>query len=236
MFKHGSDYAMVDFANKFLGGGVLNSGAVQEEILNVICPEMIVGKLITERLMDTDAVVITGAEQYSEYTGYSDAFKWSGNYEDRLPRDRLGRRCRQTIAIDALHFNAKDISSQYEKEKIDRELYKAMCGFQGERFLRDQKRLPAISTGNWGCGAYNGSNTLKTLIQIVAASEMGRDVLYFAFNEEQLKKDYEEIGRLLDDQSQLTVADLYQITLEFGDLKRQVPKLDLHSFLFTKLA
>lgn len=236
MFKHGCDYSMVDFANKFLGGGVLNSGCVQEEILFVICPELIIGKLITERLMDTDAVLITGAEQFSEYTAYSDAFKWAGNYQDNLPRDRLGRRMRQTIAMDALYFSPKAISSQYEKEKIDRELYKAMSAFQGERFLRNRNNLPAVSTGNWGCGVYNGDPYLKTLIQIVAASEMGRDILYFAFNEEQLRKDYEEIGRLLEDQSQLTVAELYQMTLEFGDLKRQMPKLNLLRFLSSKLA
>ena len=32
----------VDFANKFIGGGVLGHGAVQEEIRFLICPELLV--------------------------------------------------------------------------------------------------------------------------------------------------------------------------------------------------
>lgn len=36
-------YAKVDFANKYLGGGVLTRGCVQEEITFTICPELICG-------------------------------------------------------------------------------------------------------------------------------------------------------------------------------------------------
>jgi poly(ADP-ribose) glycohydrolase len=35
----------VDFANKFVGGGVLEHGCVQEEILMMICPELLLGVL-----------------------------------------------------------------------------------------------------------------------------------------------------------------------------------------------
>lgn len=38
---------MVDFANKNIGGGVLGFGSVQEEILFVIHPELIVSVLLT---------------------------------------------------------------------------------------------------------------------------------------------------------------------------------------------
>lgn len=38
----------VDFANKRVGGGVLGRGSVQEEIRFVICPELIVSRLLTE--------------------------------------------------------------------------------------------------------------------------------------------------------------------------------------------
>jgi len=35
----------VDFANKYLGGGVLNTGCVQEEIMFATSPELLVGLL-----------------------------------------------------------------------------------------------------------------------------------------------------------------------------------------------
>ena len=53
-------YFQVDFANKYIGGGVLGEGCVQEEIRFVICPELIVSILLTEVLDHNEAVVITG--------------------------------------------------------------------------------------------------------------------------------------------------------------------------------
>ena len=42
----------VDFANAFVGGGALSQGCVQEEIRFVICPELIIARLFTERQVD----------------------------------------------------------------------------------------------------------------------------------------------------------------------------------------
>ena len=57
----------VDFANKYIGGGVLGEGCVQEEIRFLICPELIVSRLITEELDDNECLVMTGAERFSRY-------------------------------------------------------------------------------------------------------------------------------------------------------------------------
>ncbi len=51
----------MDFANKYLGGGVLGHGLVQEEIRFLICPELIVSCLLTEELDPNEALFITGA-------------------------------------------------------------------------------------------------------------------------------------------------------------------------------
>jgi len=76
----------VDFANKYIGGGVLGNGCVQEEIRFLMCPEMIVSRLFTESLDDNECLVMIGCETYSTYTGYSDSFRWKDNYEDTTPR------------------------------------------------------------------------------------------------------------------------------------------------------
>ena len=44
----------VDFANKFVGGGVLGDGCVQEEIRFLINPELIVTRLFTEVRLHCD--------------------------------------------------------------------------------------------------------------------------------------------------------------------------------------
>lgn len=50
----------VDFASSWIGGGVLSSGLVQEEILFLMNPELIVARLFTQRLTDNECLIITG--------------------------------------------------------------------------------------------------------------------------------------------------------------------------------
>lgn len=70
----------VDFANSYLGGGVLNSGCVQEEIMFALRPELLVSCLFVERLGFDETLIIEGAEQYSVGSGYADDFCWAGDF------------------------------------------------------------------------------------------------------------------------------------------------------------
>jgi poly(ADP-ribose) glycohydrolase len=76
----------MDFANKFLGGGVLNHGCVQEEIRFVICPELIVSMLFCEVMNENEALLVKGCERFSCYRGYAQTFEWAGDYRDETPR------------------------------------------------------------------------------------------------------------------------------------------------------
>lgn len=138
----------VDFANKYLGGGVLGSGCVQEEIRFVICPELIVSKLFTECLRPTEALIMSGCERYSNYTGYASSFEWAGNHDDNIPRDSSRRRQTHIVAIDALAFVQS--SHQFREELMMRELNKAYVGFRHTLVTSP----PGIASGNWGCGAF----------------------------------------------------------------------------------
>ena len=60
-------FSQVDFANRYLGGGVLGEGCVQEEIRFLVCPELILSRLFTEELDDNESLVMTGAQQFSKY-------------------------------------------------------------------------------------------------------------------------------------------------------------------------
>uniref|UniRef100_A0A1J3DRV9 poly(ADP-ribose) glycohydrolase n=1 Tax=Noccaea caerulescens TaxID=107243 RepID=A0A1J3DRV9_NOCCA len=120
----------VDFANKYLGGGALNRGCVQEEIRFMINPELIAGMLFLPRMDDTEAIEIVGAERFSCYTGYASSFRFAGDYIDKKAMDPFTRRRTRIVAIDALcapkmrHF--KDIY-------LLREINKALCGFLNHR-------------------------------------------------------------------------------------------------------
>lgn len=52
----------MDFANRFVGGGVTGHGLVQEEIRFVINPELIVSRLFTEALEYNECLIITGTK------------------------------------------------------------------------------------------------------------------------------------------------------------------------------
>ena len=58
--KEGAGLLQIDFANRFIGGGVLGWGCVQEEIRFIICPELIVACLFTEVMEKNEALSITG--------------------------------------------------------------------------------------------------------------------------------------------------------------------------------
>lgn len=80
--------------------------------------------LVTEELDDTEALIVCGVERYSKYKGYSNTFKWMGNFLDETPRDNSGRRMTSIVAIDALYFEQSQ--SQFNISNITRELNKVI--------------------------------------------------------------------------------------------------------------
>uniref|UniRef100_A0A8C8DV93 poly(ADP-ribose) glycohydrolase n=1 Tax=Oryzias sinensis TaxID=183150 RepID=A0A8C8DV93_9TELE len=189
----GSGMLQVDFANKFVGGGVTSTGLVQEEIRFLINPELIVSRLFTEALDDNECLIITGTQQFSKYTGYSQTYQWGGSHQDATPRDGWQRRCTEIVAIDAMQF--RNFLEQFHLDKITRELNKAYCGFS--RPDTDSKNLAAVATGNWGCGVFGGDTRLKALLQMLAAAEAGRDVAYFTFGDNRLMTDVNNMHSFL---------------------------------------
>lgn len=118
----GEGFLQVDFANKYLGGGVLGQGCVQEEIRFVICPELLCSRLFTEYLADNECMVIMGFERFSCYAGYATTFEWTGDYNDDTPMDSFRRRKCALVAIDAIPFGYR--SQQYHEDMLKREVNK----------------------------------------------------------------------------------------------------------------
>nr|XP_046257073.1 poly(ADP-ribose) glycohydrolase [Scatophagus argus]XP_046257074.1 poly(ADP-ribose) glycohydrolase [Scatophagus argus]XP_046257075.1 poly(ADP-ribose) glycohydrolase [Scatophagus argus]XP_046257076.1 poly(ADP-ribose) glycohydrolase [Scatophagus argus] len=226
----------VDFANRFVGGGVTGHGLVQEEIRFLINPELIVSRLFTEALESNECLIVTGTEQYSKYSGYAESYKWKDSHKDETPRDDWQRRCTEIVAIDALRF--RHFLEQFLPEKIVRELNKAYCGFFRSNI--NSKHLSAVATGNWGCGAFGGDTRLKALIQLMAAAEAGRDVAYFTFGDAQLMRDVHEIHTFLT-KRQVTVGWLYNLLNQYSSLvckncRTTRPDVSLYSFIYEKVS
>ena len=179
----------LDFANKFLGGGVLNTGMVQEEIRFCINPELMPSMILFDALRNNEAAIIIGTEQYSTYTGYGDKCKYDDNFNDPseclIEKDKEIYRDIVILAIDARKYFEPD--KQFIKDEVMRELNKAYIGFNGDGRYPEKENKRAVVTGKWGCGAYNGDCELKFVLQWLAASESGREMIFTKYGDERLK-------------------------------------------------
>ncbi|CAG9578129.1 unnamed protein product [Danaus chrysippus] len=216
----------VDFANKYLGGGVLSYGSVQEEIRFMICPELMISMLFTEELKPNEALMIIGCEQYSTYSGYGHSFSWGSNYNDTIPRDSSGRRRTAVLAIDALPVRGRQ--HEINAKNITRDLNKAWVGFSFYCGSESGLKYPGVATGNWGCGAFGGSPRLKFLIQTMALTMAGRPLAYYTFDNKVLRDDIIRCYELLV-RHQVTVGQLYNIIMSYCDSNQQSG--DIYTYL-----
>ncbi|CAD8066393.1 unnamed protein product [Paramecium sonneborni] len=157
------DCYIVDFANKKIGGGVLNLGCVQEEILFLCHPEALASLLITTEIKADESIIIEGVNRLIMYEGYSNKFECKGTVK-------------QIRSVSLICIDAGDYTGNYHQQYKDyrRELIKSYSGFYG---------IPRICTGKWGCGVFGGEWQLKALIQWVAASLGGCQQIVFINDE-----------------------------------------------------
>jgi len=197
-----------DFANKYLGGGALRSGKVQEEIRFAISPECFVGMLFCEVMRPNEVIFIVGTFQYSNYTGYGRGFRFSGSClrgrEESL--DHQGRRGPHIVAFDALCGVGEQ---QYDSPKILRELQKAYIACLGDVEENPSTRCQGFATGNWGCGAFGGDPQLKALLQWLAASAADRDLVYYPFGDHRVDKLDKVVQKIKD--SGARCQDVYRM-------------------------
>ena len=179
----------LDFANKYLGGGALDCGMVQEEIRFSINPELIPSMILLDVLNDNEAAIIVGTEQFSTYAGYRDDTKYDGDFND--PSEWLygdnNEKFRDIVvlAIDAHQYN--NPAKQFIQEEVLREVNKAYIGFHGDGKYPEKNGKRKVVTGKWGCGVFFGDCELKFVVQWLAASESGRDMLFSRYGDEKLR-------------------------------------------------
>ncbi|CAF4114273.1 unnamed protein product [Rotaria socialis] len=221
--QHG--FLQVDFANEYIGGGVMNEGIVQEEIRFTICTEMLVSVLFCEVMLPNECIYLIGCEQFATYSGYADTFKAKATFIDKTPKDSWGRKLSQVVAMDAIYF--RNPIDQYTISCMNRELFKAYASFHLPKSMNNFAF--GIATGNWGCGAFNGDRHLKAIIQLMAASEARRPLIYCSFHDKHLIESFWAIYEYLQEQK-ATVGDLY---LYLNQYSMQHAQSTLFEFIFS---
>eukprot|EP01102_Stenamoeba_stenopodia_P015392 TRINITY_DN5237_c0_g1_i1.p1 TRINITY_DN5237_c0_g1~~TRINITY_DN5237_c0_g1_i1.p1 ORF type:complete len:481 (+),score=85.64 TRINITY_DN5237_c0_g1_i1:261-1703(+) len=202
----------VDFANKCIGGGVLQTGCVQEEIRFSVNTELLASMIFTSYLTDNEALLMIGSQRYSKYEGYGRSWRYEGDYVEKAQVDSEGHLLTPIVAIDAVPYGARENLIQFEQNNMLRELVKAYAGFQSldTKILANQ--FP-IATGNWGCGVFGGDVQLKSLLQWLAASEGEREVLYYAFGDK-CSEQLQTLASRLKERG-YTVSRLWNLLLQY---------------------
>ena len=124
-----------------------------------------------------------GFRKHFASKGYSDTTAY--DYTENVPYkvDKDGRAEEYIVAIDAIHFKEGD-STQFEDQLIDREILKAYAGFSSIPVEKAK-----VVTGGWGCGVFNGDLRTKLLIQWIAASLAGKEMVFCPFGRRQMLKE-----------------------------------------------
>lgn len=177
----------------------------------MISPECLVSLLLFEEMEPNEAILITGAERFSTYSGYGSRFNYTGPFNDPNPIDDEGRRCVNIVAMDAIVAGYD--GDEFCQQLIDRDLNKAFIAFSANASMDKAGEKIPVASGNWGCGAFGGNKKLKTLIQWMAASMADRPLHYHTFDSKELAKEQEEIVKLLNKKS-VTIGELYRCVIK----------------------
>ena len=214
----------IDFANKYIGGGALSGGCVQEEILFAVEPEAIVSMFLMEVMEDNDAIRIDNLIQYSNYSGYAQSFKYE---ETAINEEKLIKH--NIIAIDAVC----SYSGGVDRDSVLRDLIKAYVGFNLINFDdKDVSKIDkTISSGNWGCGAFGGDYELKFIQQWLAATYAGVEKLYYyTFGRKEMNNDIKNLEKI----KLLNANNLYERMIRAKLTKGEVLDIILNADIIEK--
>lgn len=204
--ENAKDALQVIFSDKELGDQVLQLSATQQQITNMLHPELMLSLLFCEELKEDETVRVSGAGRYSNYKGYDKSFEFVGPYAEENNTTE-----RQHVIMDAEKYNSMQAQSQFETKCLLRELNKAYSGFAES----DQKGR-AVATGRWGCGIFKGNPQLKFIIQWLAASRAHRDILFYNFDND---------GKFIDEETQ-KIFEIYAVK-DVGDLFEDLIKASI---------
>jgi len=189
-----------EFANAFIGGGVMTGDAAMEETLFLVKPELMVAMALQHRMVDEEAICVLGARKYSTTSGFGQSFTFGGDYDNKRPGPPA-----TVAAIDAVRGGGPAMT----EAAMLRDMNKARIAFDGAN---------EVATGHWGCGAFGNNHDLMFLKQWLAASDAGvKKVLYHDFD----KKQSHHIFPLIRKMGHLTVGQAWAFLQEITHDLRQ---------------
>lgn len=204
----------------------MGKGSAQEEIWFISHPELLAALLVCEALQDNEAILAIGILKSSDYSGYSDTFKYVGKAHIELPaKDKDDRFKTMLVAIDALKFEKEGSIEEWRIDRVIRELVKACSGFQKTPELFEYLDWKVV-TGKWGCGVFNGDKLLKFLIQWLAATACGRKLVFTTL----MDSDFRYINRVIRKIQNKKFNEVFLILVTFCKAALKFPEIEQSLF------
>eukprot|EP00127_Corallochytrium_limacisporum_P001711 Clim_evm48s77 gene=Clim_evmTU48s77 len=216
------EHLQVVFSHKMFAEGFFGRPSAVEEAAHFVCPELLVGRCFIESLAENEAIVVIGAQRFNHLKGHLTDLTYNGPAEDKRRVDRYNRRQRVTVFMDTKSVNV--YKQQMKRSAVLRDLNKTLTAFMplplrmlgsaDVEYLLEVSRddptlLCDIATGNWGSGGSRADREIKAIIQIIAASFVGRNIVYHYHNDLQFGHKIESTVAFLREK-QVTVSQLYK--------------------------
>lgn len=176
----------------------MNAALAQEEILFCMKPECLAAMPCVEVMNPNEALIISGAERFADYSGYGHGLKFKGAVREETPLiEGVNAIRNHIVAIDAV-VNVHD--SQWQAEMILRDinkLYAALHSWEEvESIINGKDAVHSeqnFATGHWGCGAFGGDKQLKAIQQWIALSACRIGVHYYPFGDAKFSAAFEQL-------------------------------------------
>ncbi|BFU25162.1 Poly(ADP-ribose) glycohydrolase, putative [Entamoeba histolytica HM-1:IMSS-B] len=201
-----------DFANKYIGGGVLHGGCVQEEIMFMECPEMFISMITNPVMDDQTTILFKNIIRYVKIKGYGRGIQFNKEFE-HLTSNNI-------VALDALvaYINPKE---QYNEQQTLRELNKI---FSGVECLSEEDHLIPFISGKWGCGVFGGDWRYKYILQTIICSYVERPFIFTSFHDNEAQSEIEQFKRKIENDNP-SISDFIQWLVSFCSNHENLPYL-----------
>jgi Poly (ADP-ribose) glycohydrolase (PARG) len=180
---------------------------MQEEIMIMTSPECLIPIVLSEFMLDHEAIIFNGPRQYSTYEGYGDDFICTGKASGHKESPRM------IAAIDALCMLEFEPGYQYSRNAILRDLNKAYLGFMGfDDEICEVRR--SVSSGTWGCGVFKNDPEMKFFQQWIASSRAKRNLDFYTKG----AGDYsDELNKFVEKFKNESIGYLLKMLLQYSD-------------------
>jgi hypothetical protein len=200
------DSAQVNFADPKPGGTLpsTNADIVQEEILFLIYPELFITQLVVPNMEKNECIVVSGVTRTNNYTGYRKTFRYAGDFSKDDNDITI-------IFIDATKGHDKSNVKQMNN-KMNTDMNKAFLGFSANN-------LKSIATGHWGCGAFGGNYQFMSIIQLLAAAQAEKSIIYTMYGEpiDGFQKFYDKLVTINANVGEIYSGLLYAVNNKYED-------------------